>query len=1084
MKTLGKNLLLMLVIFLSISAVFSLFFQPFTEIKQLSLTQLVGDINEGKVKKITVSGEELEITYQDDSKAISRKESEAPLSDSLVNYGVEKEKLNKINVEIKESGGSWVWLGPVLFSILPVLLFGLFFWMIFRQAKTGAMQTFDFTKAKARLFGATGHPQEKISFKDVAGQKEAKEELKEIVDFLKNPKKYLKMGARIPRGVLLLGPAGVGKTLLARAVAGEANVPFFSISGSEFVEMFVGVGAGRVRDLFATAKKAGRSIIFIDELDAVGRARGAGIGGGHDEREQTLNQILVEMDGFERDDSRVVLAASITGDTPVVIKQNKEYKLLTISEVIDSYYQEGEEGVEKNSTGLEVLGFERKIGTAKSNIYFQNSGFKKVRSVFRHRVNEIYEIKYNGGKIKTTGNHSVFVRTRYRGLKPKLVSELKPGDILVDLPYRVNRTNAKKEIRNHKFNQEFNLELLVWQPLFEKFETVNLAHQYVLSHAGEISQSKLGEELGFSQTTISKWQRRVCGPRVLSRNYYKHRQLLPEKVKVTPSLMRLLGYYVAEGYARKEIDFCLNRNEKEKIEDIKDLMKTVFQLEPDRIRFITPGAINIVYHCKPLADFFVYYCGKGAKNKHIPQFLFEAPFKYFREFLRGYLNGDGHIDKKGRGELTSVSKQLILELNWLFRMHGFKSYIHSFKAKEGRRIKNGKALKETVAWRLGFGKTQNPLNKRDLRLKGSVYRPIIKSIRKIPYNDYVYDFCGCENEAFFTGESPILAHNTNRPDILDRALLRPGRFDRKVVLDIPDINDREQILKIHCRKKPLALDVDLRETAERTPGFTGADLANVVNEAAILAARRNKNQVFQKEFLESIEKVLLGPERKSHILSKKEKKIAAFHEAGHALISSSLLEAEPIRKISIIARGFAAGYTLKMPREERRIKTKSEFLAEITTLLGGYCAEKLTFGQITTGAADDLKKASDLARRLVKEYGMSKMGPISFGKKEELVFLGREISEQRNYSEKVAALIDKEVARFIKNAQVQAQRILVRKKKLLGEIAEVLIDKEIIEKEEFERLIGKKKTQKVKVSKPRIKRGKKEKSLKVKVKSL
>ncbi len=634
MKTLGKNLLLMLVIFLSISAVFSLFFQPFTEIKQLSLTQLVGDINEGKVKKITVSGEELEITYQDDSKAISRKESEAPLSDSLVNYGAEREKLNKINVEIKESGGGWVWLGPVLFSILPVLLFGLFFWMIFRQAKTGAMQTFDFTKAKARLFGATGHPQEKISFKDVAGQKEAKEELKEIVDFLKNPKKYLKMGARIPRGVLLLGPAGVGKTLLARAVAGEANVPFFSISGSEFVEMFVGVGAGRVRDLFATAKKAGRSIIFIDELDAVGRARGAGIGGGHDEREQTLNQILVEMDGFERDDSRVVLAA------------------------------------------------------------------------------------------------------------------------------------------------------------------------------------------------------------------------------------------------------------------------------------------------------------------------------------------------------------------------------------------------------------------------------------------------------------------TNRPDILDRALLRPGRFDRKVVLDIPDINDREKILKIHCRKKPLALDVDLRETAERTPGFTGADLANVVNEAAILAARRNKNQVFQKEFLESIEKVLLGPERKSHILSKKEKKIAAFHEAGHALISSSLLEAEPVRKISIIARGFAAGYTLKMPREERRIKTKSEFLAEITTLLGGYCAEKLTFGQITTGAADDLKKASDLARKLVKEYGMSKLGPISFGKKEELVFLGREISEQRNYSEKVAALIDEEVARFIKNAQVQAQRILVRKKKLLGEIAEVLIDKEIIEREEFERLIGKKKTKKVKVSKPRIKRGKKEKSLKVKVKSL
>ena len=475
--------------------------------------------------------------------------------------------------------------------------------MIFRQAKAGATQAFSFTKARARLFGAEGHPKEKISFKDVAGLKEAKEELKEIVDFLKNPKKYLKMGARIPRGVLLMGPAGTGKTLLARAIAGEANVPFFHISGSEFVEMFVGVGAGRVRDLFNTAKKAAPSIIFIDELDAIGRHRGAGLGGGHDEREQTLNQILVEMDGFERETQVIVISA------------------------------------------------------------------------------------------------------------------------------------------------------------------------------------------------------------------------------------------------------------------------------------------------------------------------------------------------------------------------------------------------------------------------------------------------------------------TNRPDILDPALLRPGRFDRKVVLDLPDINGRKQILEIHCQGKPLASNVNLREIAERTPGFSGADIANVVNEAAILAARRNKNQVYQEEFLESIEKVLLGPERKSHILSKKEKEIAAFHEAGHALVSASLPEAEPVRKISIIARGMAAGYTLKMPAEERKIKTKKEFLAELATLLGGYCAEKLKFREITTGAANDLKRASDLARKLVKEYGMSSLGPISFGEKEELVFLGKEISEQRNYSEKVAAKIDKEVEKFVKNAEKQATKILTKRKKLLNKIAQTLIIKETIEKEEFERLI-------------------------------
>ncbi len=605
MKNLAKKVIFILLIFIIISAVFTLFSEPFKKEEEISFSQLVEDINQEKVKKITVSGSELSILYQDETEIESRKETESSLSESLMNLGVSAEKLAKLEIETKKEQGTWIWLGPILIFVLPLLLFGLFFFFIFRQAKAGATQAFSFTKAKARLSGAKGHPKEKITFKDVAGLKEAKEELKEIVDFLKNPKKYLKMGARIPRGVLLMGPAGTGKTLLARAVAGQANVPFFSISGSEFVEMFVGVGAGRVRDLFSTAKKASPSIIFIDELDAIGRHRGAGLGGGHDEREQTLNQILVEMDGFERETNVIIISA------------------------------------------------------------------------------------------------------------------------------------------------------------------------------------------------------------------------------------------------------------------------------------------------------------------------------------------------------------------------------------------------------------------------------------------------------------------TNRPDILDPALLRPGRFDRKVVLDLPDIKGREEILKIHCREKPLASDVNLREVAERTPGFSGADIANVANEAAILAARRNKNKVYQEEFLESVEKVLLGPERKSHILSKKEKEIAAFHEAGHALVSASLPETEPVRKISIIARGMAAGYTLKMPIEERRIKTKTEFLSELATLLGGYCAERIKFKEITTGAGNDLKVASGLARKLVKEYGMSSLGPISFGEKEELVFLGKEISEQRNYSEEIAAQIDKEVEKFIRSAEKEATKVLSKRRKLLGKIAKTLIEKETIEREEFETLIGK-----------------------------
>ncbi len=600
-----KNFIAVVLILLVVGGIFSLLYFPASTPNEISATQLVSDINENKIKKVTVSGDTLEITYSDDKTATSMKETNTSITDLLANLGVNKDALQKVQIDIRpQKENTWSWLVPILiYGILPLVFFGAIIWLMMRQAKTGAMQTFDFTKARARIFGAEGHDKTKITFKDVAGLKEAKEELVEIVDFLKFPKKYLAMGAKIPRGVLLVGGAGVGKTLLARAVAGEANVPFLSISGSEFVEMFVGVGSARVRDLFSMAKKGSPSIIFIDELDAIGRHRGSGIGGGHDEREQTLNQILVEMDGFEKETGVIVLAA------------------------------------------------------------------------------------------------------------------------------------------------------------------------------------------------------------------------------------------------------------------------------------------------------------------------------------------------------------------------------------------------------------------------------------------------------------------TNRPDILDPALLRPGRFDRKIVLDPPDVHDREQILKIHSKDKPLAKDVDFKETAERTPGFSGADLANVANEAALLAARQNKTQVDQKEFLDAIEKVLLGPERKSHILSKKEKEIAAFHEAGHALVSTFSPDTEPVRKISIIARGMAAGYTLQVPSEEKKMKTKTGFTSEIATLLGGYCAEKIIFGEMTTGASNDLQRASDLARRLVKEYGMSSLGPIAFGEKEELTFLGKEISEQRNYSEKIAERIDEEVDVIIKGAQKNAEIILLKHKNLLDKVAQDLIEKEIIERDEYEKII-------------------------------
>ena len=606
MKYLLKNLGIAFLALLIIASVFSLLNGGNSGNPEASLTQLVSQINGEEVKSIAIDSNQLQIELKNGNLETAVKEKEISLTESLKNYGVDAQKLQLVDLQVKSESALNFWLGTLLPILLPLIIIGFFFWFMFRGAQRGQMQALTFGRSRARLIDPKDK-RNRVSFKDVAGLKEAKEELGEVVDFLKNPKKFTNIGAKIPKGVLLVGAPGTGKTLLARAVASEAGVPFFSASGSEFVEMFVGVGSSRVRDLFQTAKKYAPALIFVDELDAIGRQRGVGLGSGHDEREQTLNQILVEMDGFDP------------------------------------------------NTGI------------------------------------------------------------------------------------------------------------------------------------------------------------------------------------------------------------------------------------------------------------------------------------------------------------------------------------------------------------------------------------------------------------------ILISATNRPDVLDPALLRPGRFDRRIILDLPDIGDREEILKIHSRNKPFAEDVNLREIAERTPGFSGADLANIINEGAILAARRNKKKINQEELREAVEKEILGPERKSHILSKKEKEIAAYHEAGHALVAASLTHTDPIQKISIISRGRAAGYTLKLPIEDRHLHSRSEFIDELAVLLSGYTAENIVFGELTTGASNDLQKATELAIKLVTQYGMSeKLGPRTFGGREEMVFLGREITTEKDYSEEVAAQIDKEVTKLIDNAHLAAQKILTERRKKLDQIAKVLIKKETIERKEFERLLKRK----------------------------
>ncbi len=608
MKNFLKNFVVIFVVLLLVAATLGLIKRGSENAPEtIGVAKLVEQINAGLVKKVVVKGDLLEIELKDPKANAQKvtKENQDSFGSIMKNYGVTEEAQKQLQVEVVGDSGWKIWAAAIIPSLLPLIIIIVFFYFMTRGVQGVNNKAMGFGQSNPRQFKPDD--KDKKTFADVAGAREAKEELREVVDFLKDQKKFAHMGAKIPKGVLLMGSPGTGKTLLAKAVAGEANVPFFHMSGSEFVEMFVGVGASRVRDLFNKAKRAAPAIVFIDEIDAVGRRRGTVMGGGHDEREQTLNQILVEMDGFEPNLGVIVMAA------------------------------------------------------------------------------------------------------------------------------------------------------------------------------------------------------------------------------------------------------------------------------------------------------------------------------------------------------------------------------------------------------------------------------------------------------------------TNRPDVLDPALLRPGRFDRRVTIDMPDIQDREEILTIHAAGKPLTTEVNIRKLAERTPGFSGADLANLLNEAAILAVRRELKEIGQKEILESVEKVLLGPERRGRIMSERDKKTTAYHEAGHAVVGFLLPNSDPVRKVSIISRGRAGGYTLKMPSEDKHYHTLAQFKDELAMSLGGYVVEKLIFGEeeLSTGTSSDLKNATHIAHDMVVRYGMSsKLGPRTFGDYGENVFLGGRTGEEKDYSEKTAEQIDEEVKSIVVEAERRAKETVVKHRDKLEAMVKVLLEKETIEQEEIEKIMG------------------------------
>ena len=1051
-----KNaVLLFLVVFFGLA--FFLSFQKANELyPDKPLSSVLVDLKEGKVQKIEVLDSRLLLTYKDESLFTTHKEPQQSLVEILKDAGVSPAE---VEIEIKDTDSVFAFWN-IIGNVLPVVLMVAFFLFLFRQARGAQDSIFSFGRSKAKLFSKK---MTQVTFQDVAGVNEAKKELEEVVDFLKHSKKYQALGARTPKGVLLIGPSGTGKTLLARALAGEAKVPFFSMAGSEFMEMLVGVGA------------------------------------------------------------------SVTGETPVLIRKNGEVKLMPIGKFIDQFYKKRETDKVKKIKDVETLGFEKaknkfwgSKSTKSKKAVFEKSSWKKVEGVYRHQVKEIYEIHFLGGMIQTTGDHSVFVRT-HGWILPKRVSELKAGDILVNLPMNVRRWDERQrktvhKIKKHQFSEIKPLFLDVWNDNPQTWRN----YEYVTVNPNHLFQYQLAEKVGVCQMTIGNWQRSVHFPRAVSKKQVKLD--LPEKVEVTPKLMKLLGLYTAEGRGTNSLEFTFGAHEEDLILKTAELMNEVFGIEKPVLEKTESNSIRVKYYSRHLGRFFAKICGNGSHNKHTPEFIWDLPKEYFLAYLEGYTKGDGYITKLGKLCASSVSRQLIYELVWLCSMHGIKAGIKHEVIKGGRVIRN-KPLPDSEAWTLIIGKTSNPFLGKKVKWPYQIKKCYVRKVVKKKFNGFVYDLCGVKNEAFFGGEKPILLHNsrvrdlfgtakktapaiifideiesigrsrsmigmsshgereqtlnqilvemdgfdpnenvlviaaTNRPDLLDVALIRPGRFDRRIVLDLPDIEGRKEILKIHARGKPFDKTVNWDKVAKRTVGFSGADLENMLNEAAILAAGEGKTEIDMNDLEEAATKVKLGPEKK-RLQSDFDKKITAYHEAGHAIITHELPHMDPVHRVSIVSRGMALGFTLIPPQKDRLHETRSHLLEQITTMMGGRAAEELVFNEVTSGAAADFDQATRVARSMVVEYGMSDLGPINFGPTVQMLELGRSFYEQAQISQEMQAKIDKEIKKIIDQGYQNAKKILSTRRDKLDLTAKELIKKESLDGDEFEKLIGyvKKKT--------------------------
>ncbi len=1028
-----KNFILIVLILVVIGGVFSLFYGSPEKPNQISVSQLASDINADKVKKIDVSGDSIKVTYNDNKTAESMKESNSVLSDVLVNLGADKTKLQKVQISASvEEQSVWSWLLPaLLYGVLPLLLIGFFLWTITRQAKMGAGQVFDFTRSRAKLFGAGPASKERITFKDAAGLKEAKEELIEIVDFLKFPKKYLAMGAKIPRGVLLLGSAGVGK-----CIVGESLI----VTNKGIMEI------KDVPKYFSVDPKSNK--VYGANLPTL-------------DISETKNKMGNASHWYDLGENKTV---KITLKQGTQLEGTPEHPIVIFNEQGQLVFKKLEELKENDLVAItfnsQAFGHLNEVDSEKAYIMGLLTGDGNLSHAGR--------IGLTSTDPQIVGNFHSYMKDTYGGDTHIAVASDKITQLVTSWKIKKDFYNAgmsyllsyDKTIPYTILQAPKETVVAFLQGLFDSdgyFERYNVGIATVskkmsdqimmmLLNMGIVPRRRVKAHVD-QEHKRAVYEITICGDamRVFAREIgFK----LPRKKEA------LERYLVSHRYSNTNVDLfphitgIIEKNWKTL--SSKGLSTSGFAGLMDKVRTrkrISRNSLGKFLHLfkenklknegieylENLFDVNIFL-SPITKIEHGMARVFDFTVPKYHSFI-----SNGLISHN-----TLLARAVAGEANVPFFSISGSEFVEMFVGVGSARVRDLFATAKKASPSIIFIDELDAIGRhRGAGIGGG------HDEREQTLNMILVEMDGFDKES-----GVIVIAATNRGDILDPALLRPGRFDRKIVLDPPDVHDREEILKIHSKEKPLASNVNFKEIAERTPGFSGADLANVANEAALLAARENKTQIFQIDFLEAIEKVLLGPERKSHILSKKEKEITAYHEAGHALVSSSIPGTDPVRKISIISRGMAGGYTFQVQSEENKLRTKTQFLAEIATLMGGMCAEKLMFGEMSTGASNDLEKASHLARKIVKEWGMSSLGPISFGDKEEMVFLGKEISEQRNYSEVVAEKIDHEVETIIKGAEKRAAEILAKRKNMLEKIAKTLVEKETIEREEFEKIMG------------------------------